>query len=404
MRAECSSYEILLTVPGSHDGLTGQACPGTNMTRQRPYRVILWGAGTLAGAILRQLRDRPDFELVGMWCYSAAKAGTDAGTIAGIAPLGVKATDNKEEIFATEADCAIVCVKDSNDHTQLDRDVVRLLESGKNVVSSTSYVYPPMRGAAYADRLLQACLKGGVSLHAAGEHPSMICERLALTLTGFCTQLEHVTVHEYADIGGLRNPSMLAAAGIGRTAEEIEASSGQVLSVWEVLFKDMIGFMGFALYDAPPDRITLTAKLTPDIIDQDFSLSPDFVVRRGTAACINLTFQGSVDGRHFITLHMHWAYGVQNSPAKDLRSGQTHHVVEIEGKPISVRMVLDGQASFARDIIQDKSDPTIPIYHLAVAPIIQAVPMVCAAAPGFVFQTALTHYKPDYRICGNDLI
>ena len=110
-----------------------------------------------------------------------------------------------------------------------------------------------------------------------------------------------------------------------------------------------------------------------------------------------MEFDGFVDGRHFITLHFHWAYGVENSPVQGLRPGQTHHTVEIEGKPISVRMTLDGQCSFARDIVKDPDDPTIPIYYLAVAPIIQSIPMVCNSEPGFVYQSAITHFKPDYR-------
>lgn len=363
----------------------------------KPYKVALWGSGTLAGAIMRQLIKRPDFEVVAMLCYSEEKHGKDIGEITGTAPLGVAATRNKDEVIAADADCVIVCVKDSEDYTELDNDVVRLLEGGRNVVSTTSYIYPPMRGKAYADRLLAACRKGGTSLHCAGEHPSMICERLALTLTGFCTQLEHIAVHEYSDISELANPSMLHAAGIGRTKTEIEETSGQVLAIWSPVFKDMIGFMGLALYGAEPERISVEASISPELGDRDYSAN-GFTAAKGTAVCINQIYQGFVDGRKFITLYLHWAYGVENLPAKGLRPGQTHHVVEVEGEPISVRMTLDGQASFARDIIKDENDPTIPIYYLAVGPIIQSIPMVVAAEPGFVFQSALTHYKPDYRL------
>lgn len=366
------------------------------MARER-FRVILWGAGTLMAAIVRQLRKRPDFEIVGMLCYSAEKGGRDIGELLGIEPLGLPATINKEEIFALDADCAIVAVKDSHDYSELNDDVVRLLESGKNVVSTTSFFYPPVYGREHAERLLAACRKGGASLHGAGEHPSTICERLALTLTGFCTKLDHVTVHEYADIGALANPSMLHAAGIGRTPAEVEESSGAAMAVWGPLFKGIIGFMAYRLFDAAPESITMEATVRVDTTDHDFSLSPDFVAPAGTAVCVNMQFDGKTDGRHFITLHFHWAYGVQNAPVDGLKPGQTHHVVEVEGEPISVRMTLDGQASFARDVVKQPDDPTIPIYYLAVGPIIQSIPVVCRAEPGFVYQTAFSHFKPDYR-------
>lgn len=369
------------------------------MVRDR-YRVILWGAGTMMSAIARQLRNRPDFEIVGMLCYSAEKHGRDIGEVLGIAPLGIAATTDKQAIFTLDADCVVVAVKDSADHAALDDDVVRLLESGKNVVSSTSYFYPPIYGKAHADRLLAACRKGGASLHGAGEHPSTVCERLALTLTGFCTQLEHVTVHEYSDIGALANPSMLHAAGIGRTRAEVEASSGAAMAVWGPLFKGMIGFMGHALFGAAPDEIEVNATVTVDTTDREISRSSDFRAAPGTAKCVNMRFDGMAGGRHFITLHFHWGYGAEALPIAGLKPGQTHHVVEVEGEPISLRMTLDGQASFARDIVKQPDDPTIPVYYLAVGPIIQSIPVVCAAEPGFVHQSVFSHFKPDYRTKG----
>jgi hypothetical protein len=37
---------------------------------------------------------------------------------------------------------------------------------------------------------------------------------------------------------------------------------------------------------------------------------------------------------------------------------------------------------------------------MAVGTMMQAIPMVCAAEPGFVYQDALTHYTDDLRRLG----
>ena len=57
-----------------------------------PIRVAQWATGAIGKTALRGIIDRPDLELVGLYVYSDAKAGRDAGDIARRAPTGVIAT------------------------------------------------------------------------------------------------------------------------------------------------------------------------------------------------------------------------------------------------------------------------------------------------------------------------
>gem|GEM_PF-5856930 len=50
------------------------------------YKVIQWGTGGVGVWALRQVLDAPDLELVGLKCATDAKAGVDAGIIAGRDP------------------------------------------------------------------------------------------------------------------------------------------------------------------------------------------------------------------------------------------------------------------------------------------------------------------------------
>ncbi|XGU21064.1 hypothetical protein ACETU7_13450 [Rhodococcus sp. 3Y1] len=53
-----------------------------------PIRVAQWATGAIGKTALRGIIDRPDLELVGLYVYSDAKAGRDAGDIARRAPTG----------------------------------------------------------------------------------------------------------------------------------------------------------------------------------------------------------------------------------------------------------------------------------------------------------------------------
>ena len=65
-------------------------------------RVIQWGAGVNGSSIIRGVARHDELELVGCRVYSDEKHGVDAGTLAGIDPIGVFATNVREEIMALD--------------------------------------------------------------------------------------------------------------------------------------------------------------------------------------------------------------------------------------------------------------------------------------------------------------
>src|SRR5438105_2288428 len=110
---------------------------------QRPLRLIVWGPGHVGGTVLAEALKRPEFDVVGALVYSAEKDGKDLGDLVGARPTGVLATTDKEAIFALEADCVIHAPQPALDEREMTAEVCRLLKSGKNVVSATSFFYPP---------------------------------------------------------------------------------------------------------------------------------------------------------------------------------------------------------------------------------------------------------------------
>src|SRR5271156_5740749 len=128
--------------------------------RAKPYRVIVWGPGGVGRACLRQLIDRKDCEIVGVLAYTAAKNGKDVGELIGHAPIGVRVTTNKEDVFRLNADAVLYSGMLPFDVPSMESDIIRLLESGKNVISAVAFHFAHNHGAAYVEKFEAACRKG----------------------------------------------------------------------------------------------------------------------------------------------------------------------------------------------------------------------------------------------------
>jgi len=98
------------------------------MTR---YRVVQWATGNIGQRALRAVLDRETFELVGVHAFSSEKVGRDAGALAGVASVGVLATDDVDALIGTAPDC-VIYTPHFIDYALVDR----LLRAGINVIST----------------------------------------------------------------------------------------------------------------------------------------------------------------------------------------------------------------------------------------------------------------------------
>ncbi|TMA35117.1 MAG: hypothetical protein E6J87_04705 [Deltaproteobacteria bacterium] len=101
------------------------------------YRVIQWATGGVGRAAIDGILSHPELELVGCWVHSPEKAGRDVGELAGIGVIGVRATNDVAELLALEADCVMY-----SPIMAKREEVIRILESGKNVVTPLNWFYP----------------------------------------------------------------------------------------------------------------------------------------------------------------------------------------------------------------------------------------------------------------------
>jgi hypothetical protein len=352
------------------------------------YKVIQWATGEVGSLCLKEIVRRPELELVGLLVYNPDKEGRDAGEIVGIEPAGVAATRDKEAILAIDADC-VVHTPLAASVQELDDDVCALLASGKNVVSTAAYFAPEFRGKETVERLEAACNDGGTTLMGAGVEPGFIFDRLAPTLTGMCTEIDHLRLIEVVDAA--KHPAAVMiqeALGIGKPLDSVNKDSpfGQYFTAF---FSEMATAVARAL-GVRFDQIESGVDVAPASRDLEIAVG---TVPKGTVAGNKYWVNGIVDGKAFIRVEIYWLVepGVIGWPAPADRYQWT---IEIEGRP-SARVVID-----ALPTLNGAGPPYDPGFHATMATAVNAVPFICEAPPGLFHQPVFAPWHGGSRIAG----
>lgn len=337
----------------------------------RPIRVIQWATGAVGSELLTTILDhRDDMEVVGARVYSNAKHGADIGTLVNRPPTGVTATTSTADILATEADVVLYAPS----FTDLD-DVCALLESGKNVATVSFLFHPRRIPEADRRRLSEACRKGGSTIHGSGLNPGNLSGVLPLALSGMSRRIDKFTLQERAD-WSLWESTGITFDGMwfGRPPEDVTPTANDFLSFNTRLFTEQTWFIADAL-NAAIDDVTVSVEAVPATRDFEIFGHP---VTEGTTAGQRWQFVGSRRGEDLIEFETLWTVGGEYpghwpTPA----DGWT---LTLEGDP-SMRTHFFCLASFTRPASVEEH---VRAGLVAVAmQVLNAVPAVCAAPPGF---------------------
>jgi hypothetical protein len=335
------------------------------------YKVVQWATGSVGSDSLRLLIDDPDVEIVGVYVYSDEKAGRDAGELVGRDPIGIRTTNNRDEILAL-ADVDVVmhnALLTPTGWPNMDADVQALLRSGKNVISTASYFYPIAHGADYEQSFLDATKEGGSTLFGTGINPGLILDRLPAAISTLCSDVRKVDITENSNVAAHPSPAMVfEQMGMGQPPETFspDAAIGD-------MFKRMFGEVIYVLGDYLGVVIEgLDVELKLGIATRDLEISAGHIAK-GTIAGTRWTLHGLVDGEPFISMHEGWH--VDN----DLPDWDTRRVwiAQIEGTP-SYKMEL----TVARTWTEEKTPFYNALLYSTAAVAVKAIPAVVTAEPG----------------------
>lgn len=330
-------------------------------------RVVQWTTGNVGKESVKAIVANPTLELVGCFAWSPAKVGVDVGELVGIDPVGVTATDDIDALLALRPDCVVY-----NPMFPSVAELVRILESGVNVVATAAFITGANLGAERS-RLVDACSRGASSLFGTGVSPGF-AELVAVTIAGICSRVDKVIVSETADTTFYDSPDTERPTGFGQPIgnpdlPEMARAGTAVFGEAVAMVADVLG--------VELDEIVCEsefAQTTEDVV------MASWTIPAGHVAGVAASWQGRVGGRTVIDLNVRWKKGATLDPEWVIE--KDGWVIAVEGLP-TVTASLDflPPPDFAAETIEE----FMVIGHIITAvPALNAIPAVVRAPAGII--------------------
>jgi 2,4-diaminopentanoate dehydrogenase len=336
-----------------------------------PYKVIVQGTGFVGKMVIRELVAHPDYEIVGCIVNDPGKHDRDAGELAGIGPIGVRATSDIDAALAVPADVVAHFGPTAALAAQNIDHMSRALRAGKNVVSTamTPFVYPKSCPPSMLEALEKACHEGNTSCFTTGIDPGFANDLFPMTLMGVCGRVDRVRVQEILDYSTYTGD--YSTMGFGEPLEQkaILENPRALIFAWGHTIPMIADAIGVELekidtvYEKweAPERIVF----------------PNGVIEAGTCGAVRFEIRGWVGGEprivveHFNRITTaaapHW-------PRPKIEDDDAYRIV-IEGSPNIVQ-----ETAFRGAGGDSNAGGCLATGMRAV----NAIPAVCAAKPGLL--------------------
>ncbi|WP_239591685.1 dihydrodipicolinate reductase [Mycolicibacterium tusciae] len=263
-------------------------------------RTVVWSTGGVGSVAIDAIAGRPDLDLVGVWVHSADKVGQDAGVLAGIDPLGVMATNDADALIALRPDCVVYAASGPDRDAGAVPDYLKLLDSGINVVStsSTSLVYPPAYfSPEWREQMETAATAGNASFYASGIFPGFGSDQLALLLATQskkigCVKVTEVALNDHYPVADV----MMNGMGFGHPLdfEPLLKTPGFIEMAWRAPIHLIAAGLGVRVEEV---RGSLDRRLTDRDIEVAFG-----TIKAGTCGAVSTRAAGVVKGREAIVV------------------------------------------------------------------------------------------------------
>ena len=285
----------------------------------KPLRVIQWTTGKVGKLSTRAILDDPRLELVGLYAYSADKAGVDAGVLCGRPPCGILATSDIDALIALKADTVLYTPFEGNvEHA------VRLLEAGMDVVSTNLFLHSGGVQGEVKAQLEAACRRGNSSIYITGVNPGWI-NSIVVGMTAGCRQVDYVSLVESANCATYESVETWSFLGIGEpggmTPELMERARA-----WLILFRDAVERIGGAL-ELTFDDIELFCEYATAAEKVDLGW---LCMEQGTNAALRGGWNGKVGGQIVVNLTVVWYLTKKLTEGWSIDEDQYHLVVKGE--------------------------------------------------------------------------
>jgi hypothetical protein len=334
-------------------------------------RLVQWTTGNVGKRSVRSIVGHPDLELVGCYAWSADKVGRDVGELCGVEPVGLAATDDVDALLALKPDCVVY-----NPMWPDVDELVRILESGANVVSTAAFV-TGHANPGDRERILDACERGDSSMFGTGISPGFV-ELMGIAAANVCDRIDKITIAEASDTTLYDSPDTERPAGFGRPIDDPELPG--MAAVGTAVFGEAVALVADAL-GIELDEIVCEAeyaRTTEDVVMDSWT------IEAGCVSGVAASWQGRVGGRTVVELSVRWKKGQTLDPDWQIEEG---HVITVEGRPtVRVRLEYLPPPDFEATTF---AEFMVLGMIMTAMPAINAIPHVVAAPPGIVTYTGV---------------
>ena len=334
-------------------------------------RVVQWTTGNVGKRSVRAVVAHPELELVGCYAWSSDKVGRDVGELCGIDPVGIDATNDIDALLDLKPDCVVY-----NPMWSDVDELVRILETGVNVVSTAAFINGDGLGAE-RDCVVKACKQGRSTMFGSGVSPGF-AELLAVITATICDRIDKVTVVEEADTTLYDSPATELPAGFARPIDDPELPA--MAARGTAVFGEAVALVADAI-GVDLDEIVCESEFAQTTEDLDLG---SWKIPAGCVAGLFASWQGRVDGRTIVELSVRWKKGTTLDPDWQIGEG---HVIEIAGRP-TVRTTVQYLPPPDFDATTFADFMVLGMIMTAM-PAINAIPNVVTAQPGIVTYTDL---------------
>jgi 2,4-diaminopentanoate dehydrogenase len=336
-------------------------------TTERVLRVVQWTTGNVAAEVVKAVLERTDLALVGVYAYSPAKVGVDVGDLCDLgADLGVRATNEVSALLELQPDCIV--------YTPLHFDVAevrRILRAGVNIVTSAEF----MTGINLSDddrtAIDTAGHDGNATIFGSGMNPGF-AQMVAAISSGMSTRVRKASLTESVDVSQFIGDANFQSVGWGRPKDD--PGHADDVRRGTVVFAEAVDVFA-RLMRVELDEIGCTvdfAHATEDVVADGVSIPT------GHVGGMDVKWFGTVDGQQVLAVNQRWVATQFLNPAWTVEHG---YRIEIVGDP-SVYVKVDMLPTS-----EDLADLTPARMRgiglrITAAPLVNAIPAVCTAAPG----------------------
>jgi hypothetical protein len=349
---------------------------------------VQWSTGGAGAIAVRAIARRPDLELAGVWVHSAAKAGRDAGELAGVAKLGVAATNDAEALLALAPDCICYTASGESRPAECIDDFCRMLAAGSDVVTTSlpGLVHPAAFDPKHVARLEQACRQGGATLYASGIEPGFAGDHLVLTLATLTNKIRSVRTQEIFSYAGYPVAfTMFEVFGFGKPPGHrcIMELPGIQTSSWGPpvrMVADRLGAKLDGIRESYEKRVT----------ERRLEVAAG-VIEAGTVGAVRFETIGVIDGRDAIVIEHVNRMAPDLAPDWPTAARDGTYRIQLEGEPsLGCELVLGSPADFSQQGM------------IATAMrVVNAIPYVHEAKPGIVTSAELPATLPRFAFEGD---